>query len=51
MLKIRICHFFHFLGKSTFEKDENRIKSGAANVNSQRTRQNSWKEFNSVKKR
>uniref|UniRef100_K1QM74 Uncharacterized protein n=1 Tax=Magallana gigas TaxID=29159 RepID=K1QM74_MAGGI len=37
--------------KSTFEKDENRIKSGAAKGYSPRTRQNRWKELNSLEKR
>ncbi|XP_052712109.1 uncharacterized protein LOC128186346 [Crassostrea angulata] len=38
-------------GKSTFEKDENRIKSGAAKGYSPLTHQNRWKELNSLEKR
>lgn len=49
--KILLSSIFHLKGKSTFEKDENRIKSGAAKGYSPRARQNRWKELNSLEKR
>nr|XP_034331015.1 uncharacterized protein LOC117690673 isoform X1 [Crassostrea gigas] len=38
-------------GKSNFEKDENRVKSGVPKVGSLRTRHNRWKELNSLRER